>query len=275
MKHLGSIFKYSFLSVLSFLVLVPVFATFMGGFKTNGGLRVNPIGFPGIFDFTAYRDILSSPETWRYASNSLQIALLTVLLVLLLSSMAAFTFSHMKYAGKDFIFSYLLLGLMFPLAVAIVPLFTIINNFLDLFNTHWAIILPQVAFGVGSAVLFFRAFFEQLPFELFEAARVDGISYLGFYTRFILPLSTPILATVGVLTLVSSWNGFLLPLIMLGTDKALHPWPLGLMNFQGEWTVEWNRILAFISINLAPAILFFLLAQRYIVAGLTGGSVKG
>jgi raffinose/stachyose/melibiose transport system permease protein len=274
-KYLGSIFKYTFLTVLSFFVLIPVFATFTGGFKTNGGLRLNPVGFPQTFNFEPYQDIIRSPETWRYAFNSLQIALLTVLLVLLLASMAAFTFSHMKYAGKDFIYSYLLLGLMFPLAVAIVPLFTIINNFLDLFNTHWAIILPQVAFGVGSAVLFFRAFFEQLPFELFEAARVDGISYVGFYTRFILPLSTPILATVGVLTLVSSWNGFLLPLIMLGTDKALHPWPLGLMNFQGEFTVEWPRILAFISLNLAPAILFFLLAQRYIVAGLTGGSVKG
>jgi raffinose/stachyose/melibiose transport system permease protein len=275
MRYLGSIFKYSFLTVLSFFVLVPVFATITGGFKTNGGLRVNPIGFPQTFNFEPYRDIITSPETWRYAFNSLQIALLTVVLVLLLSAMAAFTFSHMKYAGKDFIYSYLLLGLMFPLAVAIVPLFTIINNFLDLFNTHWAIVLPQVAFGVGSAVLFFRAFFEQLPFELFEAARVDGISYVGFFSRFILPLSTPILATVGVMTLVASWNGFLLPLIMLGTDKALHPWPLGLMNFQGEWTVEWNRILAFISINLAPAILFFLLAQRYIVAGLTGGAVKG
>lgn len=275
MKNLGLVFKYSFLSVLSFFVLVPIFATFMGGFKSNGGLRLNPIGIPKVFNFEAYQDIIRSPETWRYAFNSLQISLLTVVLVLLLASMAAFTFSHMKYAGKDFIYSYLLLGLMFPLAVAIVPLFTIINNYLDLFNTHWAIVLPQVAFGVGSAVLFFRAFFEQLPYELFEAARVDGISYVGFYTRFILPLSTPILATVGVLTLVSSWNGFLLPLIMLGTDKALHPWPLGLMNFQGEWTVEWNRILAFISINLAPAILFFLLAQRYIVAGLTGGAVKG
>jgi raffinose/stachyose/melibiose transport system permease protein len=275
MKNLGLVFKYSFLTVLSFFVLIPVFATFMGGFKSNAGIRLNPVGFPSVFNLEAYRDIIASPETWRYAFNSLQIALLTVLLVLLLASMAAFTFSHIKYAGKDFIYSYLLLGLMFPLAVAIVPLFTIINNFLDLFNTHWAIVLPQVAFGVGSAVLFFRSFFEQLPYELFEAARVDGISYVGFYSRFILPLSTPILATVGVMTLVSSWNGFLLPLIMLGTDKALHPWPLGLMNFQGEWTTEWNRILAFISINLAPAILLFLLAQRYIVAGLTGGSVKG
>jgi raffinose/stachyose/melibiose transport system permease protein len=275
MKYLGHIFKYTFLTILSFFVLVPVFATFMGGFKTNGGLRLNPIGFPKIFDFTAYRDILQNPETWRYTMNSLIIAVFTVALVLLVSSMAAFTFSHIKFAGKESVYSYLLLGLMFPLAVAIVPLFTIINNFLDLFNTYWAIILPQVAFGIGSAILFFRSFFEQLPYELFEAARVDGVSYAGFYSRFILPLSTPILATVGVMTLVGSWNNFLLPLIMLGTDKALHPWPLGLMNFQGEFTVEWNRILAFIAINLTPAIIFFLLAQRYIVAGLTGGSVKG
>jgi raffinose/stachyose/melibiose transport system permease protein len=274
-KTLGYVFKYTFLSVLSLFVLVPVFATVMGGFKTNGGLRLNPVGIPKVFDFTAYRDIISSTVTWRYALNSLNIAFFTVLLVLILASMAAFTFSHIKFAGKDFMYSYLLLGLMFPLAVAIVPIFTINNSYLHIFNTHWAIILPQVAFGLGSAVLFFRGFFEQLPYELFEAARVDGIGYVGFYFRFILPLSTPILATVGVLTLVGSWNSFLLPLIMLGTDKAVHPWPLGLMNFQGEFSVEWNRILAFISINLAPAVAFFLLAQRYIVAGLTGGAVKG
>ena len=274
-QRLGYVFKHGFLGILSLFVLVPVFAMAIGGFKTNGELRVNPVGLPREFDFTAYREIIGSAVTWRYALNSLNIAFFTVLLVLILSAMAAFTFSHIKYAGKNFIYSYLLLGLMFPLAVAIVPIFTINNSYLHIFNTHWAIILPQVAFGLGSAVLFFRGFFEQLPYELFEAARVDGIGYVGFFFRFILPLSTPILATVGVLTLVASWNGFLLPLIMLGTDKAVHPWPLGLMNYQGEWTVEWNRILAFISVNLTPAVVFFLLAQRYIVAGLTGGAVKG
>ncbi len=275
MRHLGSVLKYTFLTVFSAFVLVPIVATFLGGFKSNGELRVNPIGIPREFRLEAYVDITRSSLTWSYAYNSLKVALLTVVLVLIVSSMAAFAFSHVKFAGKNAVYAYLLLGLMFPLAVAIVPLFTIINNILDIFNTHWAIILPQVAFGIGAAVLFFRAFFESLPYELFEAARVDGISYLGFYTRFILPLSTPILATVGVLTLVTSWNAFLLPLIMLGTDKSLHTWPLGLMNFRGEFTVEWNRILAFISLNLSPAIIFFLLAQRYIVAGLTGGSVKG
>jgi len=274
-KPLGHILKHTFLITLSIFVLLPIWATIMGGFKSLGDLRTNPIGFPRVFRLDAYQDIINSPATWQYALNSLNISFFTVLLVLIFASMAAFTFSHIKYAGKDFIFSYLLLGLMFPAAAAIVPIFVINNTFLDIFNTHWAIILPQVAFGIGGSILFFRGFFEQLPFELFEAARVDGIGYLGFYFRFILPLSLPILATVGVITLVTSWNGFLLPLIMLGTDPSVHPWPLGLVNFRGEYSTDWSRILAFISVNLAPAVVFFLLAQRYIVAGLTGGAVKG
>ena len=274
-KPLGHVLKHTFLVILSVFVLLPIWATVIGGFKSLGDLRVNPVGLPRVFRLDAYADIVNSPETWRYALNSLNIAFFTVLLVLVFASMAAFTFSHIKYAGKDFMFSYLLLGLMFPAAAAIVPIFVINNTFLNLFNTHWAVILPQVAFGTGGAVLFFRGFFEQLPYELFEAARVDGIGYVGFYFRFILPLSLPILATVGVITLVTSWNGFLLPLIMLGTDPSVHPWPLGLVNFRGEWSTDWTRVLAFISVNLAPAVVFFLLAQRYIVAGLTGGAVKG
>ena len=274
-KQLGYLFKYSFLVSLSLFVLVPIWATVMGGFKSSGEIRVNPVGWPEVFRFEAYQDIVTSPVTWRYALNSLNISFFTVLLVLLLASMAAFTFSHIKYAGRDFLFSYLLLGLMFPPAAAVVPIFIINNSYLNIYNTHWAVILPQVAFGLGAAVLFFRGFFEQLPFELFEAARVDGISYVGFYFRFILPLSMPILATVGVITLVNSWNSFLLPLIMLGTDRSIHPWPLGLVNFKSEYSTDWGRVLAFIAVNLAPAIAFFLLAQRYIVEGLTGGAVKG
>ena len=273
--RLATYFKYLFLLTLSGFVLLPIWATFIGGFKSTGELRNNPVGLPQVWRFDAYSDILLSPMTWRYALNSLNIAFFTVFLVLVVASMAAFTFSHLKFAGQDFLYSYLLLGLMFPAAAAIVPIFVINNSYLRIFNTHWAIILPQVAFGIAGSVLFFRGFFEQLPHELFEAARVDGIGYIGFYFRFILPLSLPILATVGVLTLVTSWNGYLLPLIMLGANPDNHPWPLGLMNYRGEYATEWNRVMAFISVNLLPAVAFFLLAQRYIVAGLTGGAVKG
>ena len=120
----------------------------------------------------------------------------------------------------------------------------------------------------------FKTFFDQLPRELFEAARIDGISYTGFFFRFTLPLSAPILATVAVFVFVTSWNNYLLPLIVLNSTDQF-PWTLGMMQYRGEFIVEWNRILAFVTLTLAPAVIFFFAAQRYIVAGLTGGAVKG
>ncbi len=171
------------------------------------------------------------------------------------------------------ILSYLLLGLMFPFAAAILPLFIKVRD-LGLLDTYWGVILPQTAFGLSLSILLFKAFFDQLPRELFEAAYVDGCSYLRFFWSFTLPLSTPILATVGVFVFVQSWNNFLLPLVVLN-DRALYTWSLGMMQFQGEYLTQWNMILAFVSLTIMPAVIFFLAAQKYIVAGLTGGSVKG
>ena len=105
------------------------------------------------------------------------------------------------------------------------------------------VVIPQVAFGLGFSILLFRTFFEQLPSELFDASRVDGCSYIKFYWHIILPLSTPILATVGVFVLVASWNNYLLPLLVLNTEQH-YPWTLGIMQYRGEYGIEWNRILA-------------------------------
>jgi len=133
--------------------------------------------------------------------------------------------------------------------------------------------MPQTAFSLGFSVLLFKTFFDQLPRELFEAARIDGITYTGCFFRFTLPLSTPILGTDAVFVFVTSWNNNLLPLIMLNSSEQF-PWTLGMMKYHGEFIVEWNRILAFVNLTLAPAVIFFLAAQCYIVAGLTGGAVK-
>jgi raffinose/stachyose/melibiose transport system permease protein len=109
---------------------------------------------------------------------------------------------------------------------------------------------------------------------LLEAALVDGCSYIKFFRYVTLPLSRPILATVGTITFVNSWNAYLLPLVMLNTD-ALYPWPLGIMVYQGEYSSEWHLILAFITLTILPTVILFLLAQKHIVAGLTAGAVKG
>ncbi|MEE2944744.1 MAG: carbohydrate ABC transporter permease [Pseudomonadota bacterium] len=261
------------LLTVCFLIVMPIAAAVLGGFKTNGELRVSPFGIPEVWRFEFYGEILASRQFWVYLGNSFFISLMTVVLTLLLGSMCAFAFAQTKFFGSRFLFGYLLLGLMFPVAAAIMPLFLTVRD-LGLLDTSWGVILPQVAFGLAFSIMFFRTFFKEMPAELFDAARVDGCSYTRFFFTFTLPLSTPILATIAVFVFVQSWNNYLLPLIMLN-DREGYTWTLGAMDFRGEYAAEWNRTLAFVSATLAPAVVFFLAAQKYIVAGLTGGAVKG
>lgn len=265
--------KYIFLMLVAGFVLVPMFATVLGGFKSLGELRTNPFGLPDVWEFEYYAQVFADGSIWLLMKNSLIIAFFSVLLTLIIGTMTAFTFSHIKFAGYKYIYNYFLIGMMFPAAAAILPLFLKIRD-LGLLDSLSGVVIPQVAFGLGFSILLFRTFFEQLPSELFDASRVDGCSYIKFYWHIILPLSTPILATVGVFVLVASWNNYLLPLLVLNTEQH-YPWTLGIMQYRGEYGIEWNRILAYVTVTITPAIVFFLFAQKYIVAGLTGGAVKG
>lgn len=267
------IFKYAFLLFVAGLVVVPLLATVLGGFKDLGELRINPFGLPERWVLGNYGSILSGPMLWRMLGNSLLIALLTVALTLASASMAAFLFAHLTFFGDRFLLNYFLLGLLFPAATAVLPLFIKIRD-LGLLDTYWGVILPQTAFSLGLSILLFRRFFKELPTSLLDAAMIDGCGYARFFWHVTLPLSRPILSTVAVFVFVQSWNNYLLPLVVLNSD-AMYPWPLGVMVFQGEYATEWSLVLAFITLTILPAIVMFLLAQKHIVAGLTAGAVKG
>ncbi|MCK1291203.1 raffinose/stachyose/melibiose transport system permease protein [Bradyrhizobium sp. GM2.2] len=267
------LFKLVFLAVVAIIVMVPLLATLFGGFKSLGELRVNPFGLPRHWEWQNYADILFSARYWQLLRNSLIISTLTVALTLIVASMAAFTFAHIRFYGSSMLLSYLTLGLLFPAATAVLPLFIKVRD-LGLLDTYFGVALPQTAFSLAMSVLLLRRFFKDIPYELLEAALVDGCSYIKFFRYVTLPLSRPILATVGTITFVNSWNAYLLPLVMLNTD-ALYPWPLGIMIYQGEYSSEWHLILAFITLTILPTIILFLLAQKHIVAGLTAGAVKG
>ena len=252
---------------------MPLFVTALGGLKSLGELRVNPFALPSHWEWTNYWNILTSLRYWQLLWNSLVIAALTVVLTVAVSAMAAFVFAHIRFVGRDFLFNYLLLGLMFPAATAILPLFIKIRD-LGMLDTYRGVVLPQVAFGLASSVLLFRNYFKQLPGELFEAALIDGCGYFRFFWHVTLPLSRPILATVAVIVFVHSWNGYLLPLVVFNRE-TLYTWTLGIMAYQGEYSTDWNLVLAFITLTILPAVVIFFSAQKHIVAGLTSGSVKG
>jgi raffinose/stachyose/melibiose transport system permease protein len=269
----GKLAQYAVLIVLAGIVLVPLAATALGGFKTLGDLRADPFGLPKVWMWSNYWDILSGARYWRVLANSLTIAGFTVLLTLALSSMAAFVFAHLRFFGDRFLQSYLLLGLLFPAATAILPLFIKIRD-LGLLNSHWGVILPQAAFALGMGVLLLRNAFRQLPGELLDAALIDGCGYFRYFFHITLPLSAPILSTVAIIAFVNSWNNYLLPLVVLNSDDR-YPWTLGMMVYQGQYSTAWQLVLAFITLTILPAILMFVAAQKYIVAGLTAGAVKG
>jgi raffinose/stachyose/melibiose transport system permease protein len=267
------LFRLAVLLIVSSIVLLPLLATAIGGFKGLGELRTNPLGLPHEWQWRNYLDILESVRYWRVLGNSLFISCLTVAITVALSAMAAFAFAHLKFFGRRFLFTYLTLGLMFPIATAILPLFIRVRD-LGLLDTPWGVILPQSAFYLSMAVLLLRTGFRQLPSELLDAALVDGCGYVRYFLYVTLPLSRPILSTVAIITFVQSWNNYIVPLIMLNSD-SLYPWPLGLMAYEGEYMTAWQLVLAFITLTILPAIIMFVLAQKHIVAGLTAGAVKG
>jgi raffinose/stachyose/melibiose transport system permease protein len=268
-----ALYKGLFLAAVVVFVATPLVATALGGFKSLGELRTNPFGLPKTWELEHYASILFSRRYWQLLRNSAIIATLSVLLTLIAASMAAFVFAHIKFYGRTMLLNYFTMGLLFPAATAILPLFIKVRD-LGLLDTYAGVVLPAAAFSLGAAILLFRNFFRQLPGELLDSALIDGATYLQFFARVVMPLSRPILATVGVISFVQAWNNYLLPLILLNSD-AKYPWPLGIMVYQGEFSSDWQLVLAFVSLTIAPAIIVFLLAQRFIVAGLTAGAVKG
>jgi raffinose/stachyose/melibiose transport system permease protein len=264
---------YAVLLLVAFLILLPVVLAFKGGFMTNGQLMSQPFALPHPFVWSQYENVLKARNFWRQLGNSVLVMVATTLLVLALSSTAAFAFSRLSFRGRETLFTYFTLGLLFPATVAILPLYILIRQ-LGLVDTLWGIILPQVAFQLPLSVLILRNFFIAIPRELEDAAYVDGASTFEFYWRILMPLARPGLSAVAVLTMVLSWNNYFLPLVVLNSEDK-YTLPLGVMQFQGQFLTDWGAVLAFLSLAMVPAIVFYLFAERQIIAGLTAGAVKG
>ena len=270
---IGLVLRYAVAGSISIVVLVPLMMTLFGAIKTTGDLLYNPLGMPDRIHWENFDGVLQNPSFWVQLRNSLIVMLATAIGVVFLASMPAFVFARTPFPGRALVFNFFTLGLLFPLAVAILPLYIAIRQ-LSLIDTYWGIILPQIAFGLPGTILILRGFFAALPQEIEDAAYIDGCSTGGFFWHIALPLVRPALAAVFVLAMVGSWNAFFLPLLVLNKEY-LWTLPLGIMQFQGQWGTDWARVLAFVSLTLIPTILFYFFAERHIVTGLTAGAVKG
>jgi raffinose/stachyose/melibiose transport system permease protein len=254
-------------------IIVPVLFGVLGGFKDNGQLSTNPFGLPSPWVTENYTEILGSLAFWRPLGNSIFIAAVTTGLVVLASAMAAFIFARYAFRGRELLFTLFTLGLMFPFAVAILPLYLLLRE-LNLLDNPFGVILPQVAFGLPVTITILRGFFRTIPADVEEAALLDGCTPFGFFWRILLPMAKPALATVSVLAVVASWNSFMLPLVIF-SDPTWWTLPLGVTQFQGQYAADTARTLAYIVVAMVPALALYAVAQRQLISGLTSGATKG
>jgi raffinose/stachyose/melibiose transport system permease protein len=268
----GNPIVYLIALVLIGLMLGPVVYLILGGFRDNSQITVSPAGLPNPWRLDNYTGILQSDVFWRQVGNSTIVALGTTVGVVVLGVMASYVLARYRFRGRGAMYALFAAGLMFPATVAITPLYILVKN-LGLVDTLPGVILPQIGFGLPTTIIILVPFLRAIPREIEEAAAIDGCSRLGFFWRMVLRLSVPGLITVGILAFLASWNSYLLPLFILNNQDTF-TLPLGVQAFSSQYSTDTAKVLAFTSLSMLPALLFFSVFERRIVGGLTG-AVKG
>jgi len=272
-KLLSRILQYLILSIVVLFVLIPVVMLVFGALKTRGELLSHPYTPPVPVRWENMISILQAPNFWQMMRNSFFVMIVVTIAVVALCSLAAFVFARMQFRSKGFFFNLFTMGLMFPITVAILPVYFVLRQ-VNLLDNLWGVILVQIAFSLSGNIMILRGFFTAIPAELQDAAYIDGCTSFGFFWRILLPLARPALSAVAALTMILSWNDFLVPLIVLNKE-IFYTLPLGTMQFQGQYGSDPALISAFVVLSAVPTIIFYMFAERQIVAGLTAGAVKG
>jgi raffinose/stachyose/melibiose transport system permease protein len=272
----GQPFVYLVALVIAAVAIGPVLYVFIGGFRTTPDLNANPAGMPDPWTIENWALVLGSTRFWGNVLSSMLLAFGTTAGVVIVGVMAAFVIARYTFRGREGLYLLFAAGLMFPLTVAALPL-TLLLRTLGLHGTFLGVIIPSIAFALPTTIIILVPFLRAIPDELEEAAAIDGTTRIGFFWRILLPLSMPGLVTVGVLAFVGSWNGYLLPLLVISTGtlpQELWPLPLGVTQFSTQYSQDTGAVLAYTSLAMLPALVFFLFAEKRIVGGLTG-AVKG
>ena len=277
-KNSSRIVVYIFLISATVLIFIPIVILLFGSVKTTGQMYSHPYSIPNPPNWDNIILILSTPSFWTMMKNSLIVMISTTVGAVTICALAAFVFARMQFRGKKFFFNLLTAGLMFPINVAILPVYFVLRQLellgIPMIDTLWGVILVQIAFQLSGNIMILRGFFTAVPSELQDAAYIDGCSNFDFFWRIMLPLVKPSLAAVAALVMIVSWNDLLVPLVVLNSNQ-LWTLPLGTMQFHGQYGQDLALISAFVALSAIPTIIFYFVAERQIVSGLTAGAIKG
>ena len=264
--------SYLVILVVLGLTIAPMLYLIVGGFSTTAQLNANPNALPHPWVWSNYAGIATSSLFWQAVANSVLIAVVATGLAVALGSMAAFALSRYTFRGREGVYLLFVVGLLFPLNTAALPLFLQLQQ-MGLNDNLLGVALPEAAFSLPVTIVILRPFMRAIPGELEDAAIVDGATRIRFFLRILLPLSRPALITVGILAFVTSWNAYLLPLVIFSSQNH-YTLPLAVANFQSTYTQDTARVYAFTALSMIPALAIFVFAQRKLVGGLVG-AIRG
>lgn len=270
-QRLNTLFSY--LLSLAWLVVafLPIFFMALTAFKTIKEFLISPWELPAQWNFANFSSVWQSNFP-VYLTNSLIVTVVSVLLIVAFSSLAAYAFARMDFPGHRPLFLLILAGMMIPIHITLIPVY-IMTQWMGTYDTIFALIGPYVGFALPISVFILTEFFSQIPKELEDAARIDGCTPFQTFYRITLPLAAPALATVAIYNLISTWNEFIFASVLLQSPDAF-TLPLGLRQLFGQFGIDTPAVMAGVVMGSLPTILLFVLFQEKVVTGLTAGALK-
>jgi raffinose/stachyose/melibiose transport system permease protein len=270
----GRVAVHAALILYTLLAVGPIVLIVMNSFKARKAIFGSPLSLPDAASFSliGYDSVLGKADFGLYFQNSLIVTLTSLFLVLLLGAMAAWALAEYRFQGNTILGLYLAIGIMVPIRLGSVSILKMMSD-AGLVNTLTALILVYTAMGLPLAIFILNEFIQQVPRELRDAARCDGVSEYVIFFAVILPLIRPALATVAVFTMVPIWNDLWFPLI-LAPGRSTQTVTLGVQQFIGQYVTDWNAVLSSLTLAIAPILVLYVLFSRSLVRGLTAGAVK-
>lgn len=272
-RQFQNLFTYLFLGIGTLVYIYPLFWLIVNSLKKTPEIFERPWELPLNWLWGNYTNAWITGGTGRYFYNSVIITTVTLLLVLLMGSMASFAIVKLKWKASKGTLVYFLIGLMVPLQATLIPLVILFSK-LNLMNSQIGLILIYVAFALPTSVLVLSGFMSSIPKEIMEAAIIDGCSVYGVYWRVLMPLLIPALMTVGIISFAGIWNELLVVLTFINDAKKM-TLPIGLLNFQGQYATDFAPMFAAIVMTTLPSIIVISIFNKRIISGITAGSLKG
>lgn len=266
---------YLFLTFVALMIIFPIYVTFVTAFKTTEESTANFFSLPHGLYLENFRSVMSDANFIHYVVNSVGITVASIILITLAVPMVSYAIARTMKRHKYFtvIYVLILLSIFAPFQVLMVPL-TQMASRLGLQN-QVGLVLIYAAFALGQGVFLFVAYYKSIPLELEEAAVIDGCSTTGTFFRIVFPLAKPMTVTVMILDVLWIWNDFLLPLLILNKSAVNWTLPLYQYNFKSAYTFDYNLAFASFLFSIVPMMIIYICLQKYIIAGLTAGAVKG